>query len=217
LGVLPPSPRRTEFRADFADAERQERAPYYQTFFTQLSEWQAAGRSVALGDVTYPNGSDPIALEMLLSPDCPLNPAALAAYGAWNTAGNTLGTTVAQAVCSLFIGDNPARRAIQNAFLTHRFLEDYGYQYKVRRLAREQNLAAFGRKDPNPDDTQEVAATAANIEAGLLAVLQNELLPRGIGTGWTIAPGSTRLPWRRTFEVDFDLVTAQEVIAAEEG
>ncbi len=204
LAVLTPSPRRTEFRAEFADSERTERTPYYTSLFEKMGEWQRAGRVVALGDVAYPNGADPLAIEMLLAPDAPLAPARLAAFGAWNTAGNTLGVVVAQAVCSLFIGDDPARAEAQKVFLAHRFLEDWGYQTVVRREAREYNAATFGTRDPNPDDPAQVAATCRAIETGLIRSLA-QLQERGIGAGLTLTPGSTRLPWRRTFEVDFDL------------
>jgi hypothetical protein len=205
LGVLTPSPRRTEFREEFAAAERAEREGYYRTLFQTLAGHKRAGRAVAIGDVAYPNGADPLAVELLLDPSSPLDPAALAAFGAWNTAGNTLGVVVSQAVCSLFIGDDPDRAKAQNMFLAHRFLEDWGYQTIVRRDARAVSLAQFGTRDPNPEDPAQIAAVAAATEAGLkraLALLQE----RGIGAGLHLAPGSVRFPWRRTFEVDFDLV-----------
>lgn len=205
LGVLPPSPVRTEFRESFAASEREKRLPYYQSFFQLLGAWQQTGRTVALADVSYPNGSDPIALELLLSSASPLKAGKLAAYGAWNTAGNTLGTVVAQAVCAQFMETDPEREDAQKRFLTHRFLEDYGYQALVRREAREANRAKFGRNDPNPADESEVAFTCATIEAGLRRVLTEELQPHGIGEGLTLVPNSIRLPWKRTFEVDFDL------------
>jgi len=207
LGVLTPSPRRTEFRADFAEEERRERQPYYQKLFAQMGEWQRSGRCVALADVAYPNGADPLAIEMLLAADAPLDPARLASFGAWNTAGNTLGTVVAQAVCSLFIGDDPARKGAQAAFLAHRFLEDWGYQTVVRREVRAVNQATLSRREPDPNDPEQIAATCGAIEAGLRRAL-SMLQERGIGAGLTLAPGSVRLPWRRTFEVDFDLVSA---------
>lgn len=205
LGVLTPSPRRTEFRDDFAAAERAEREGYYQVLFRTLGDHQRAGRAVAIGDVAYPNGADPLAIELLLDPVSPLNPAALAAFGAWNTAGNTLGVVVAQAVCSLFVGDDPLRKRAQAIFLAHRFLEDWGYQTVVRRDARAASQVRFGTRDPNPEDPAEIAAVAAVTEAGLagaLAMLQE----RGVGAGLQLAAGSVRFPWRRTFEVDFDLI-----------
>ena len=204
LGVLPPSPRRTEWRADFADAERVERTPHYEAFFAALARFQSSGKAVALGDVTYPNGSDPLAIEMLLSPACPLDPARLAAYGAWNTAGNTLGTVVAQAVVSQLTDGDPARERAQALFLAHRFLEDWGYQAVVRREARARVTAAYGRRDPDPESEEQQAFARAAIEEGLTRALAT-LQRRGIGAGLTLVPGSTRLPWRRTFEADFDL------------
>lgn len=204
LGVLTPSPRRTEFRDDFADAERAERTPFYRAFFGKLGRWQRAGRTVALGDVAYPNGADPIAMDLLLDPASPLDPARLAAFGAWNTAGNTLGVVVAQAVCARMTDGDPAREAAQARFLAHRFLEDYGYQTLIRREARARIAAAYGRRDPDPESPAEVAAACAAIEDGLSRVLPS-LQARGIGAGLRLSPGSVRLPWRRTFEVDFEL------------
>lgn len=206
LGVLSPSPRRTEFRAAFAAAERAEREPFYRALLAQLGALQQAGKPVALGDVAYPNGADPLAIELLLSADSPLDPARLAAFGAWNTAGNTLGVVVAQAVCSLLIGDDPAREAAQKTFLAHRFLEDWGYQTLVRQQAREHLRAAFNRRDPDPAAPDQINAARSVIEAGLADALA-QLQVRNIGAGLQLAPGSVRLPWDRTFEVDFDLVS----------
>ena len=207
LGVLTPSPRRTEFRADFAEAEQAEREEPYRALFAQLGAWQAEGHPVALGDVAYPNGSDPLAIELLLDPACPLDPSRLAAYGAWNTAGNTLGVVVAQAICTLFVGDDKARATAQKIFLAHRFLEDWGYQAMVRRSVREANRAAWGYHDPDPEDSEQIAATRAAIEEGLHTALAR-LQERGIGAGLILANGSVRLPWQRTFEVDFDVIPA---------
>lgn len=207
LGVLTPSPRRTEFRSEFAAAERAERTDDYAALFARLGAWQREGKPVALADVAYPNGADPLAIEMLLDPACPLNPSLLAGWGAWNTAGNTLGVVIAQAACSLLAAGNAERERAQALFLAHRFLEDWGYQTIVRREAREHLMATFGRRDPDPEDAAQIESACAVIEAGLgqaLSVLQT----RGIARGLRVAPGSGRLPWRRTFEVDFDLVPA---------
>jgi hypothetical protein len=200
LAVLPPSPRRTEWRPDFAEAEKAARAGHYRAFFAALA---SLGKPIALGDVAYPNGADPLAIELLFAPDSPLTPGSLIAYGAWNTAGNTLGTTVAQAVCWWLGGEERDTRA-QNRFLTHRFLEDWGYQFAVRREARAANYARFGRNDPSPESPEEIAFTCRSIEMGLQKRLA-ELQTVGVGVGLTLAPGSVRLPWKRTFEVDFDL------------
>ena len=182
----------------------QQRTPAYQAFLAALAGWQARGVPVALADVAYPNGSDPLLTELLLAPDAPLAPGRLAAYGAWNTAGNTLGVVVAQAACALLIGDDADRAQAQRVFLAHRFLEDWGYQTVTRRETRAESERLWGRRDPDPDDPAQQSALSAFIEGRLTALL-SDLQARGIGAGLRLTPGSTRLPWRRTFEVDFRL------------
>ncbi len=204
LGVATPSPRRTDYHPEYESEDRQERAPAYRAFLIELAHWLARGVPVAFADVAYPNGSDPLLTALLLAPDSPLAPGRLAAYGAWNTAGNTLGVVVAQATCTLLMGDNPDRALAQRIFLAHRFLEDGGYQTIIRREARAEAERLWGRRDPDLDDPEQQAALCAFIE-GCLADRLAELQTRGVGEGLRLTPGSTRLPWRRTFEVDFRL------------
>ncbi|MFM7320687.1 MAG: DUF4127 family protein [Armatimonadota bacterium] len=201
LLVLPPSPRRTEFREDFADAERADREAAYRGAFAALAHRVEAGQPVAIADVAYPNGSDPLAIELLFAPDAPFAPGALAAYGAWNTAGNTLGTTIAQAICVwLGCGDPGARQR----FLTHRFLEDWGWQAVARRQVRAANTARWGRHDPDPASENELTETLRDAQARLATAL-SWLASHRVGDGLRLAEGSVRLPWRRTFEIDFTL------------
>jgi len=204
LGVATPSPRRTDYRLEFLESDRRERTASYQNFLASLAAWQAQGVPVALADVAYPNGSDPLLMEMLLSDSSPLLPGTLCAYGAWNTAGNTLGVVIAQAACALMIGENANRAQAQHVFLAHRFLEDWGYQGGVRRAARAEAERQWGRREPAADDDAEQAVLCIFIEGRLREIL-GQLQARGIGSGLVLTPGSVRLPWRRTFEVDFTL------------
>jgi len=204
LGVATPSPRRTDYRPEYLAEDRRERTETYRLFLAELSCWQARHVPIALADVAYPNGSDPLLTELLLAEDSPLAPGRLAAYGAWNTAGNTLGVVVAQAACALLLGDSAPRATAQRVFLAHRFLEDWGYQTVTRREARAEAERLWGRRDPDPDSPEEQAALCAFIEDRLAARLA-DLQARGIGKALRLEPGSTCLPWRRTFEVDFRL------------
>jgi len=204
LGVATPSPRRTDYRPEYEAEDKQRRTPTYHAFLAELARWQRRGLPVALADVAYPNGSDPLLTELLLAPDAPLALGRLAAYGAWNTAGNTLGVVVAQAACALLVGDDAGRVQAQRVFLAHRFLEDWGYQTVTRREARAESERLWVRRDPDPDDPAQQSALSAFIE-GHLAARLSDLQARGIGEGLRLAQGSTRLPWRRTFEVDFRL------------
>ncbi|BDI28062.1 hypothetical protein CCAX7_001130 [Capsulimonas corticalis] len=204
LGVVTPSPRRTDYRLEYAEEDRRDRTAPYLRFIARLAGWQARGLAVAVGDVAYPNGGDPLFSDLLLDPASALRPGGLAAYGAWNTAGNTLGVVVAQAVCALYIEDNAEQAEAQKRFLAHRFLEDWGYQTVARRAARDIIEQSFGRRDPDPNSLEQIAETRKAIEEQLTSLL-TRLQQSGVGEGLTLVPGSARLPWRRTFEVDFDL------------
>jgi hypothetical protein len=196
LAVNAPVARRGEWEAAHADAERAARLPALRALVDKARDQMAAGAPVAIADVAYPNGADPALVELMLER---LELSALAAYGAWNTAGNTVGTAVAQAFAARLCTTDAGREA-QRRFLLHRLVEDWGYQHLVRAAARAELRAATGHHDPATPEA--VAATAARVEVGL-----NECIARlpGFAAQYRIAPGSTRLPWGRTFEVDFEL------------
>jgi hypothetical protein len=195
LAVNPPVPRRSEWAAQHAEQERAERLPHLQALAALIARQQNQGRPVIIADVAYPNGADPALIEIMKQS---INLPALAAYGAWNTAGNTIGTALAQG-CAALRAAGESQQAAQVQFLLHRFVEDWGYQQEVRRQARTWLLETIGQDDPTPE---QVPATHAWIELRLDALIGE--LPGFAGT-WRIAPGSVRLPWNRLFEADFEL------------
>jgi len=205
LAVVTPSPRLTDYKLDFLNEDRWERSEAYHQQVKRLARLQKAGKKIAIADVAYPNGADPLYSEILASKESELQLGSLAAYGAWNTAGNTLGVVIAQASCVLAMGTDPTAQTAQRVFLAHRFLEDHGYQSIVRRAVREEARVKWGRQDPDPDNPEEVAWICGLIETKLTARLA-ALQAHGIGTGLSIRKNSVRLPWNRTFEVDFELI-----------
>jgi hypothetical protein len=210
LGVATPVPGRTAWQLEYLAEDRLSRTPEYQAFLDTLANAQVQGVPVALADVAYPNGSDPLLISLLLTSGATLHLARLAAYGAWNTAGNTLGVVVAQAFCNGLAGGDRERSVAQQKFLAHRFLEDWAYQAVVRREARAEAERLWGRREPDPNSSEEQAKLCTFIEARLnehLRVLQSH----GVGDTLQIAPGSVRLPWRRMFEVDFTLISTDQV------
>jgi hypothetical protein len=206
LGILTPSPNGKDYQPGLLAHDRATRQPPYRLLFDRLAKHQRAGVPVMLADVAYPNGADPLAMEMLRKPDSSLLLGNLAAYGAWNTAGNTLGVVIAQGICSTYCGGIEVRKHAQHVFLTHRFLEDWGYQTIVRREARKFAEECWDYSEPNPIDQSQQAEICHFIERRLTEIL-SELQLYGIGIGLAIMPGSTRLPWKRTFEVDFVLTS----------
>jgi len=208
LAVVTPSPRLTDYNLDFLNDDRWERSEAYHQQINRLARLQKLGKQIAIADVAYPNGADPLYSEILMGGESTLDLGALAAYGAWNTAGNTLGVVIAQASCVLAMGTDPEAQMAQRVFLAHRFLEDDSYQSVVRRAVREEARAKWGRHDPDPESSEEIAWVCALIESKLSSRL-GLLQTHGIGIGLTIKKNSVRLPWSRTFEVDFDLVELQ--------
>lgn len=195
LAVNTPSPRRTEWDETFAAEERDERYDHLDALVERVSELQENGQQVIVADVAYPNGADPVLMELLIEKVDLLR---LAGFGAWNTAGNTIGTALAQG-CAALLATTPAQQIAHLRFLLHRFVEDWGYQHVVRRAARAMLERMTGAREP--DDTT-IGAICRWIETHLNARIG--ALP-GFAGHWRITPGSTRLPWGRLFEVDFAL------------
>lgn len=195
LAVNAPVARRSEWHPAFAAHERDERQAALAALVEQLRQRQQRGEPVAVADVAYPNGSDPALTELLFDR---IDLTALAAYGGWNTAGNTIGTVLAQASASLQLNGAAGRLAAER-FLVHRLVEDWGYQQLVRQEAHSRLASEYGAERPDAATMEQVCRW---IEARLAAVLDE--LP-GFGGRWRIVAGSVRLPWGRLFEVDFDL------------
>jgi len=147
-----------------------------------------AGQPRVVADAAYPNGSDPTLTAALR--DAGFDWTAAAAYGGWNTAGNTIGTVLAQAC----LGGE--RSEAQQRFLLHRYVEDWGYQREVRAEVRARYAPAG---EPPPEEWPAVAAYVERRLNDFIGTLS------GFAGGWRITPGSVRFPWNRTFEVDFGL------------
>jgi hypothetical protein len=202
---LTPSPTGKDYQAGFLAKDRQTRARQYRQLFDRLAKYQKSGKAVMLADIAYPNGADPLAMEVLRKEGSALVLGSLAAYGAWNTAGNTLGVVIAQGVSTRYINGVRDRALAQQIFLAHRFLEDWGYQTVVRREARVFVQQRWNRPEPDSCNDDEQIELCLFIERRLSEILY-ELQQWGVGANLMLKPGSTRLPWKRTFEVDFELV-----------
>lgn len=198
VGVNAPVERRGEWEPDRAAAEREGRLPALRSLAAEAREVMGRGQPAAIADVAYPNGADPALLDLLLAE---ANLPALAAYGAWNTAGNTIGAALAQACAAQLIG-SAAGQAAHERFLLHRLLEDWGYQRLVRAETRQWLSARYGTSEPQGPEGE--AATVARVERQLNALIGR--LP-GFAGRFLLVPGSVRLPWGRTFEIDFELTT----------
>jgi hypothetical protein len=162
------------------------------------------GKQVALADVAFVNGSDLILGDQLVHhPEI----ARLTGYGGWNTAGNTLGTVVAQAVIymvALKDGIQPEQRKAHLEFLFLRFLDDYCYQALERSLCMLEDLPVYGL---SPTETRlPDGDIARNIERKVAGRLEKqakilEKVFQDAGLLRAVRVFNIYLPWQRLFEI----------------
>ncbi len=184
LFVSPPFERINGHDPDWRTVDCQARRAALLPSVYQLATWLREGRQVAVADVAFPNGAEPALVELLFEH---VDIAQLAAFGGWNTAGNTLGTVLG-AACVPQVNDHARHVA-----LAHRLLEDWGYQSDVRDQLRTSPLCWDGL-------LTDVSA-AEEVVAERLVPIATRIRAAGLAC----QPHSVRLPWRRTFEVDFEL------------
>lgn len=147
-----------------------------------LAAHQRAGRPVAVADLAYANGGDPWFVHALAQV---LELRALAAYAGWNTAGNTLGSAIAQALLAHGSLDTAAHR--HNLAL--RLAEDVSWQAELRQVVRLGGLSV--PPQALADHVQQLFVPQANAW----------LAPWRLG--WRVR--RSFLPWDRTFEIGLEL------------
>ncbi|HVU16515.1 MAG TPA: DUF4127 family protein [Candidatus Didemnitutus sp.] len=166
-----------------------------------------ANRAVALADVAFVNAADAnLGRKLISHPEI----TGLAGFGGWNTAGNTLGMVLAQAVIFLVARRETLTReqiSAQLEFLFLRFVDDYLYQAEERTRCMVEDLPALGlapTMERLPDDLAPLVRTA--VESHLLAAAQ-PLVDAFVASGRVRAVRISRihLPWQRLFEVGFDV------------
>lgn len=156
-----------------------------------------AGQKVAVCDVAFPNGADDLLMRELEKREVL---GKLAAFGAWNTAGNTTGTVLAQSAALIAAerggADATETQQLNRRFLFERLLDDWCYQSKVRSrldtMARERGISPLSM---NGEAGIVEAAAKAELKplAHMLAARQFESNLDRI---------DIQLPWGRTFEVE---------------
>ncbi len=172
---------------------------YHHDLAEKISLHASSGRSVALADIAYANGGDD-ALMTLLADKGLLSE--LAAYSGWNTASNSIGTSLAAG--SIYYLQNE-RGSLDSAShsraLMTRLIEDWGYQATVRpRILQKYGLSHSCLQIP----TYIEDAVLLDLKEGLNAFVAVELtgnLPRAY-----LSNIST--PWNRLFDISFYLELA---------
>jgi hypothetical protein len=183
-------------RSQLTEDVRTRRAQLLRPFVEHVTHHVTRNTPVAIADVAFPNGADPVFVDQLRE-RVPLQ--RLLAFAAWNTAGNTIGTVLAQ--CAANALARQAQPLLNTQFLFARFVDDWGYQAIVRpeieRLAREQ----FGASPLQLGDARKPSEAVVRER---LQALAQELFDQHFRSHKPLHC-DVALPWGRTFEVDVEV------------
>lgn len=184
-------------------------------FVRSLTDALAADRSCAVVDVAYVNAGD-LALGDLLASQVEVSQ--LAAYAGWNTAGNTLGSALAQAVIrhlQRLHGATSDALAAHTRLLFLRLVEDYLFMGRLRTQIMLEELPLLGAPPNMANLGRHAEPVRVMAEARLRAAAQD--LAARCFDGRTVAAGDTRLtiaslgvahlemPWQRLFDITLDI------------
>ena len=97
---------------------------YNKRFINLISNFVSKGNALAIGDISYANGSDNGFMEELFKHDLLEK---IVAYSGWNTADNTIGYALAQGILA-----KKMSVADKNTLLQTRYLDDWVYQSNIR-------------------------------------------------------------------------------------
>jgi hypothetical protein len=164
-------------------------------FLERIRDDLDSQRQVVIADVAYANGAEDRLVNLLLAQ---IDVTKLAGFGAWNTAGNTLGGAIASGVIALECS-NPLALCEANF---SRLVDDWLYQGRVRGEVREtlENPSPF---DLGPLRTQAETEIARRITPLAFDLFETHFAPNlpGITLEW----GRPHLSWPRLFTGVFPL------------
>lgn len=165
-----------------------------QSTVAAVERWLTAGIPVALADVRFSNGADPVLVDELASRGLLLK---LSSYAGWNTAGNSLGSALAHAVgrWAGTLGGTLDERAAERALLS-RILEDRAYQSGARRQIQEDLMGGSIQPVEEGMVTAAVSAITAHLQSYLDQITSDP-------AKWRVT--KMHLPWNRSFEIGFSL------------
>ena len=148
-------------------------------FMTRVKSVIDRGIPVSMVDVYFANGSDNTLMNLLKKDDLLYR---VTAYNGWNTASNTIGYAIAQAILAPEMSE-----ADRRDMLTEQYIDNWAYQANVRKnISRRMELDRLAR--PNAEIKEEMIA-----ELQEFAKKKLNLNP---------ATFSAAFPWDRLFEID---------------
>ena len=157
---------------------------YAEAFAKRIAETVKAGRGAAIADVAYCNSGD---LDFTRLLDKEVGVFNLFGYAGWNTASNTLGTVICQAVLRYLYGDTACHRR----FTALRIMDDVVYSADVRREMLQLGYGAGGALIDTRGEVSELILRRINERT-------NELFASVADIYCAV---DNYLPWQRLFEI----------------
>lgn len=146
-------------------------------------------KKVAVADVAFANGADNFLMaELTKNKIIPQ----LESYSGWNTASNTIGYTIGQAVFA-----QKMTRKEKNDLLVVRLLDDWAYQANIRKNLLNETLLPQGHSDVQLDDMTPELITETENQMNTFA--QQNL------SWYPMKKINVTYPWNRMFEVGINI------------
>lgn len=157
----------------------------------EFMKFAAKTHPVVVADLFYLNAGSIEVLNFIKASDMLMD---VAAYAGWNTASNALGTAVSQGIAYYLFGKTEAH----TKFLIKRYIEDVGYCGIVRSSVSKK-IEAIGFDYFHAGEKRGVVAKMVNEE--LLSFIDNNLSE----IKNTFILKNVEMPWKRMFEVGFEI------------
>ena len=160
-----------------------------QEWLRKLQYYMSKNKRVAIADIAYANGADPIMVKQMLEW---IHWQDLFGYAGWNTSGNTLGTVISHSALTFLAEKKKIDFYDEHAYqLVLRLLDDYLYQSVVRAQVRKEI------EEDEVSATELLAYIAKVYRQAALAFLHKYRIPFSVSHIY--------LPWNRTFEIGLQL------------
>jgi hypothetical protein len=150
-------------------------------FVSEIKEVVDRGIPVSVADVYFANGSDNTLMNLLSTNDLLYR---ISAYDGWNTASNTVGYAIAQAILAPSMSEQDRKD-----MLTEQYIDNWAYQANVRK-----NLYRIAPSYPGTNG-RNISST---VQTELVAELQDFAEKKMNINPQTI---SASFPWDRFFEI----------------
>ncbi|MDO4179462.1 MAG: DUF4127 family protein [Phascolarctobacterium sp.] len=155
------------------------------SFVKKIERLVRNGKQVVIADIKYGNGADNALVKALWDKNLAHK---LAAYGGWNTAGNSLGFALAQGLLAPSFAPG-----MKDYFLDQRYLDDWAYQANVRMKTYTELI--WPNYWPNSGLSAEQKSAAEDKITNEIQALAGPYM------GDAVNEYQFTLPWDRMFEV----------------